>query len=232
MLGVLEGRHDVGARESGRNVESRIQSVRLRTLQAKVGCPIVQQPPSSLEQVRSGAGCPDLIRHHMRQGHFARMVRQLRRPVATARPEAVRHGSDAQYLDQLRERPLRERFPAPTRAHQPIPTLGSQALAQDLYGATAQRHTCSRFAFMRSAGTVQSAVARSTSSHVASRTSPDHAAINTWNSRASFVPIHARDARTALTASATSSSGSVGVPLFGYPTSMRTCSVRRRSSRI
>ena len=46
------------------------------------------------------------------------------------------------------------------------------------------------------------------SSHVASRTSPDRAAVNTRNSKASFVPVQARDARTTATASATSSYGS------------------------
>ena len=49
---------------------------------------------------------------------------------------------------------------------------------------------CSTFAFIRSAGIVHVAAGRSTSPHVAKRTSPDRAAVSTPNSNASLVPSH------------------------------------------
>ena len=45
---------------------------------------------------------------------------------------------------------------------------------------------CSRCAFIRASGTVHIIALRSNSSHVASRTSADRAAVSTWNSNASF----------------------------------------------
>ena len=71
---------------------------------------------------------------------------------------------------------------------------------------------CSRFAFMRSAGTVHVAPARSISSQVALRTSPERAAVSTRNSSASFDDSLARAlARTFAIHSATSSYGSAGI---------------------
>ena len=55
----------------------------------------------------------------------------------------------------------------------------------DALTAAAESGTrCSRFIFMRSAGTTQSARSRSISAHVAPRTSPDRAAVNAANSSA------------------------------------------------
>ena len=63
---------------------------------------------------------------------------------------------------------------------------------------------CSAFAFMRSAGIVHVAAAKSTSSQVARRASPLRAAVSTRNSNSSFVPAHAWLSLTRRTASATS----------------------------
>ena len=63
---------------------------------------------------------------------------------------------------------------------------------------------CSRSAFMRAPGIVQTAVSGSISFQVAKRTSPERAAVSTRNSNASIAPGHAGALRTAATAAATS----------------------------
>ena len=60
-------------------------------------------------------------------------------------------------------------------------------------------------------GIVHVSAPRSNSSHVASRTSADRAAVSTWNSNASFAPAHPREAWTAAIAPATSRYGSAGM---------------------
>ncbi len=64
---------------------------------------------------------------------------------------------------------------------------------------------------MRVSETVHIIAPRSNSSHVASRTSADRAAVSTSNSNASFAPIHPRDAWTAAIAAGTSRYGSAGM---------------------
>ena len=63
---------------------------------------------------------------------------------------------------------------------------------------------CALPAFMRSPGTVQTALSRSISSQVASRTSPDRIAVSVRNSNASFVVGHASVACILRNASPTS----------------------------
>ena len=64
---------------------------------------------------------------------------------------------------------------------------------------------CSRFAFIRAAEIVHTARAASISSHVASRTSPDRAAVSTRNSNASLTAGYADfESRTVSIAAATS----------------------------
>ena len=64
---------------------------------------------------------------------------------------------------------------------------------------------CSRFAFIRSAGTVHTRPATSISSHVASPTSPERAAVSTSSSNASLTAgCGDDDARTVSMAAATS----------------------------
>ena len=62
---------------------------------------------------------------------------------------------------------------------------------------------CSRCAFIRVAGIVHLIAPRANSSHVASRTSADRAAVSTWNSKASFARSHPRDAWRAAIAAET-----------------------------
>ena len=60
--------------------------------------------------------------------------------------------------------------------------------------STARLHSgtrCSRADFIRDAGIAQTRLSRSISSHAASRTSADRAAVSTRNSKASFTPVHA-----------------------------------------
>ena len=78
--------------------------------------------------------------------------------------------------------------------------------------STARRHSgtrCSRFTFIRVAEIVHTRPAVSISSHVASRTSPESAAVSTRNSNASLTAGAAdADARTVAIAAATSLWGS------------------------
>ena len=63
----------------------------------------------------------------------------------------------------------------------------------------ARRHSgirCSRFAFVREAGMVQTPWFRSISVHAAPRASPERVAVSTRNSKASFTTGRAFDART------------------------------------
>ena len=53
----------------------------------------IHQPTPALEQVRAGVGRLDLVPDHMRERRLddlVRMVRRVGRPVAKARPTAVR----------------------------------------------------------------------------------------------------------------------------------------------
>ncbi len=77
--------------------------------------------PPSLEQIRAPAGRLDGVDVHVSQrqfAHFTRRIRALRRPVTEARTEPVRHRTDLQPPDQLRDRPLVER-PAAGRGETP-----------------------------------------------------------------------------------------------------------------
>ena len=59
----------------------------------QVRSPIVHEPPPPLEQVGPGIGHLDLVLDHVRERRLddlAPMVRRLGRPVAKARPTAVR----------------------------------------------------------------------------------------------------------------------------------------------
>ena len=59
--------------------------------------------------------------------HFAGCVRPFRGPVPEARPEPMRHGGDAEFLGQSRERHGGEWLPAQTAEHE------AGAIAQFLY---------------------------------------------------------------------------------------------------
>ena len=74
---------------------------------------------------------------------------------------------------------------------------------------------CSRPAFILKAGTVHVRTSKSISDHVASRTSPERAAVNTRNSNASFAASLLLHSRTAAIALATSPCGSACICFFG-----------------
>ena len=71
------------------------------------------------------------------------------------------------------------------------PSAKSRASSRTASAASDSGTRCSRPAFMRSAGTVHVADARSTSSHRACRASPDREAVSIKNSNASLVDVSA-----------------------------------------
>ena len=79
-------------------------------------------PPS-----RSGA-------HRMGELGLDRLTRRIRllcRPVPEARPEPMRHGGDAEFLDQFRQRHVGERLPAGPAEHQAGAVTASPCVVQD-----------------------------------------------------------------------------------------------------
>ena len=99
---------------------------------------------------------------------------------------AVRHGRDPVVLKHLRQRRRRYRLPAPHREHEPAEALAQRARRVEHLHRPHSGTRCSRFAFIRVAAIVHTGPAVSTSSHVASRTSADRAAVSTRNSNASL----------------------------------------------
>ena len=123
-------------------------------------------------------------------------------PVAEAGPESVWNSLDAEITQQLREGVVDHAPPGRGGEHEVVlpQFLG---LGQDLARPAAERPRCSRPAFIRDAGTVQSPSPPSTSSQVINRTSPDRAAVSTRKSKASLVDVCAFDRRTISSAAAT-----------------------------
>ena len=71
----------------------------------KVGRPVVYQMPPTLEEVTAGVGRLGGVVYRMGErglDHFAGCVRPFRGPVPEARPEPMRHGGEAEFLDQFR----------------------------------------------------------------------------------------------------------------------------------
>ena len=148
---------------------------------------IVHEPPPPLEQVRAGVGRLDRILDSVRQRRLddlARMVRLLGRPVrkldrnpcgTQAMPQRA---SSRRSCGTASRRPLRL-----GNTSGPSPSVRAAARI-----ASARPHSgtrWSRFIFIRVAGMVHTWSAVSISSHAASRTSPDRAAVSTKNSNAS-----------------------------------------------
>ena len=63
--------------------------------------------------------------------HLAGGVRPFRRPVPEARSELMRHGCDAEFFDQFRQRHVGERLPAWTAEHQTGAIAQSPGVEQD-----------------------------------------------------------------------------------------------------
>ena len=79
--------------------------------------------------------------------HFAGCVRPFRGPVPEARPEPMRHGGEAEFLDQFRERRIGEWLPAQTAEHEAgavaVRRAGSRAPAPRVgRGDPAARRCC------------------------------------------------------------------------------------------
>ncbi len=78
--------------------------------------------------------CVCRVAHRMserRFDHFAGCVRPLRRPIPKARPEPMRHGGDAEFFDQFRQRHGGEWLPAPTAEHEAGAIAQSRCVVQD-----------------------------------------------------------------------------------------------------
>ena len=87
----------------------------------EVGGPVAHQAASTLEEITARIGRLCRVAHRMgerRFDHFAGCVCLFRRPVPEARPEPMRHGGDAEFFDQFRQRHVGERLPAWTAEHQ------------------------------------------------------------------------------------------------------------------
>ena len=176
-------------------------------LSIQIALPVVHQPPPTLEQIRARIRPLDVVRHHVRQcrlDDLPRMVGPRGRPVrngprprsrgatassATSTPRSACHSASGTPDRCRRRASARPRgSPPPARRAEP---------------------RCSRFAFLRSADIVHTRPATSISSHVASRTSADLAAVSTRNSNASLTGGAAEpDVRSVSTAAATSPWGS------------------------
>ena len=179
------------------------------TLILKVLRPVVHQQPPPLEQVRPRIRRLHLVRHHMRQRRLddlPRMVGPLRRPVPEARPgsRAQQFRSRAVGASSAASTPrLAARSASETPRRRPPPSARAAARISTTSPHSGTR--CSRFAFIRAGAFVQTRPDTSISSHVASRTSADRAAVSTRNSNASLTAGAAEsDVRTVSTAAATS----------------------------
>ena len=67
--------------------------------------PVVHQAAPTLEEITAGVGRLGGVLYRMGEGgldHFAGGIRPFRGPVPEARPEPMRHGGDAEFLDQFR----------------------------------------------------------------------------------------------------------------------------------
>ena len=102
----------------------------LRARPVQIVRPVVHQAAPTLEQITAGVGRLGGVLYRMGEcglDHFAGCVRPFRGPVPEARPEPMRHGGDAEFLGQSRERHGGEWLPAQTAEHE------AGAIAQFLY---------------------------------------------------------------------------------------------------
>ena len=192
---------------SGRTALSLVPRV-LRFPLGQVTRPIVHQDTPPLKQVRAGIGRFDLVPDNVRQRRLhdrMRRVRAFSRPTIEAGTKSMGYGSDAQLLEQVGQCRGRKRLSPGIRKHQ----TGAPVLARVRSKISSVRldngTRCSRAIFILSAGIVQRRSTGSISFHRARRTSPERAAVNTRNPKASFEVSDAFDSHTVRIASATSS---------------------------
>ena len=87
----------------------------------EVARPLVHQAAPTLEEITACVGRLGGVLYRMGErglDHFAGCVRPFRGPVPEARPEPMRHGSDAEVLGQSWQRHGGEWLPAPTAEHE------------------------------------------------------------------------------------------------------------------
>ena len=165
--------------------------------------PVVHQQTASLEQIAAHVGRLDLIcarRERVQLDHLVRMVRPFRGPIPEARSEAwgtAAIPSCCRSFENLASLSgLRRKLGNSSPADSPVLDAPGIRRASPRISATRKHNgtRCSRFAFIRAVGIVQTLTPRPTSSQVAKRTSPDRVAVSTRISKASFVPTQAGDA--------------------------------------
>ena len=72
-------------------------------LPTEIGRPVVHQAAPTFEEITAGVGRLCRVAHRMGErgfDHLTRRIRLLRGPVPEARPEPMRHGGDAEFVDQ------------------------------------------------------------------------------------------------------------------------------------
>ena len=155
---------------------------------------------TAVEQVATPIGGLDAVAVDVRQGELADLPRCLGAfggPVPEAGAESVRHGADLQLPHHLAHRMVALHAALLGREHE-VARVGQFTAPLVEYGErpVRQRHAVLRAAFMRSAGTVQTAASRSISSYVAPRNSAERTAVSTRNSNESTAPRYAPERRT------------------------------------
>ena len=179
----------------------------------------VHQWPPGVEQVAPRIRRFGLVTDDVRERglyYLPRVTRPLGRPVPERRPEAMRHGSDPQLIEQLRQPRVGQLLAARAGKDQPGALRRCRACAQalgrmqHLNRAGAQRYAVLASRLHPRRRDRHTAASKSISSHRAPRASPGLTAVSTMNSKQSFVPAHADEAFTVAMAPATSPCGSAG----------------------
>ena len=165
--------------------------------------PRLHQRSRPLEQIGSQVGRFDPVRVKVANRELAdlsRRVRALGAPITKAAP-CSRNSFERMLSDSGR--------PVTLGRIKPEPSAHSRASAKIYTARSLSGTRCSRSIFILSAGTIDVAVSRSTSSHHrAFLTSPERDAVRTTFSRAATAAECAREARTVARAFATSVCGS------------------------
>ena len=149
-----------------------------------IGCPCVHELTPLVEEISAPISSLGLVLDCMGKRHltdFTGKIRSFGRPVAKGRPKTVAGDFQLHAAKRHQECHIAERLAVrTTRKHKAI--LNTDRSGQIQRGDSGTR--CSRPAFIRSAGTVQTSP--SISSQCAPSTSPVRAAVRMANSKASF----------------------------------------------
>ncbi len=96
--------------------------------------PALHQPPSALEQIRTGVGRPRLVPLHMGQcqiNDFPGRITSLGRLAVEAGTKSIGYGSDTQLLEQVGQCRSRKRLSLKVRKHQTGATRSGTGPIQD-----------------------------------------------------------------------------------------------------